>query len=75
MLFRSNEGLGWLESISEGRRYVAAITYMQNDLFAEELVAKVEQSKLLERDYIKKILTRSAARDLTMMKLESEPNA
>ena len=70
-----NEGLGWLESISEGRRYVAAITYMQNDLFAEELVAKVEQSKLLERDYIKKILTRSAARDLTMMKLESEPNA
>ena len=66
-----SEGLGWLESISEGRRFKAALTYMKNDQLAEQLIDIVSESGLREKSEIAAILTRSAARDLTMINLES----
>ena len=66
-----SEGLGWLESISEGRRFKAALTYMKNDQLAEQLIDIVSESRLKEKSEITAILTRSAARDLTMINLES----
>ncbi|MCB9229498.1 MAG: NAD-glutamate dehydrogenase [Deltaproteobacteria bacterium] len=65
-----SEGLGWLESISEGQRFRAALTYMKNDQLAASLIEKVRSSGIEDNHEIAAILARSAARDLTMINLE-----
>lgn len=67
-----NEGLGWLESISEGERFDAAMIYMEHDVLAEKLISTVTDSSLNDKSSIIDILKRSAARDLTMLKLERQ---
>ncbi|MFK7823129.1 MAG: NAD-glutamate dehydrogenase domain-containing protein [Oligoflexales bacterium] len=67
-----SEGLGWLDSISEGRRYKAAMAYMRNDLLAEQLIDQVSKSGMDNTKSIVEILRRSAAKDLTMMNLDVE---
>ena len=65
-----HEGLGWLESIAEGRRFSAALTYMESGQLAARLIEKVMDSGIQEAAEITEILKRSAARDLTMLSLE-----
>jgi glutamate dehydrogenase len=64
------EGLGWLESIVKEDRFKAAITYMEQDDLTNRLVASVDKSKLPDKEKISAILKMSAARDLTMIKMD-----
>ena len=66
-----NEGLGWLESLGESRKYTAAVTYMNAKIQAEQLMNLVHKSKLQGKEKLKCILERSAARDLTIIQLEN----
>ena len=68
------EGLGWLDSIGEGKRYFAAMTYMKNERQAMKLIENISQSNLENKDNITSVLARSAARDLTMLTLEEGKN-
>ena len=65
-----NEGLGWLDSISEGSRFAAAMAYMKNDHMAGELIEIVEKSEIAMKEKVVAILEKSAARELTMINLD-----
>ena len=69
------EGLGWLDSISEGSRYQAAMAYMRNDQMAEDLIDKVNLSSIPKKDKIISILEKSAARELTMIHLNHQKDS
>jgi glutamate dehydrogenase len=65
------EGLGWLERIPHEERYRACITYMKQEALTMSLIQTVEKSNLINKDKIVAILRMSAARDLTLLELES----
>lgn len=65
-----NEGLGWLKSIPK-KHWVEAINiYVEKDRLTSELVRAVEESNIAVKDEINAILSRSAARNLTIMELQ-----
>jgi glutamate dehydrogenase len=64
-----NEGLGWLQTIPEGDRYLACTTYIKQEQETQGLVDSVLGSALSNKDQIAAILKNSAARELTMFEL------
>lgn len=66
------EGLGWLEKISEGQRFEAAMAYMSADQFAQHLIDSVSASALENKEEIVAVLKSSAARKLTMIKIHGK---
>lgn len=67
-----NEGFAWLKSIPKKYWFDALITYMQKDLFTSKLLGVVLDSNLEEKEEINAILSRSAARNLTILELQKK---
>lgn len=65
-----NEGLGWLKSIPKKHWFEAITIYMQKDRLTSGLVKAVQESQLDVKDEINAILSRSAARNLTIIELQ-----
>jgi glutamate dehydrogenase len=64
------EGLGWLQTISANDRFRATITYIEQVQKTEELIMAVQNSGIPNKDQIESILRMSAARDLTVLKIQ-----
>ncbi|MEZ4743694.1 MAG: NAD-glutamate dehydrogenase [Bdellovibrionota bacterium] len=67
------EGLGWLQTINPEDRYRATITYMEQVQLTDRLISAVKGSNIDEKERIASILRMSAARNLTMLEMASEP--
>lgn len=65
------EGLGWIKALPRSQQFDALIIYMQKDKLASQLIDSVLQSAIADREQINKILTRSAARNLTDLELQN----
>ncbi|MFW7381356.1 MAG: NAD-glutamate dehydrogenase domain-containing protein [Oligoflexus sp.] len=65
-----NEGLGWLKSIPKKHWVEALNIYMQKDRLTSDLVKAVVDSNIAVKEEIKAILSRSAARNLTILELQ-----
>lgn len=65
-----NEGLGWLRSIPRKHWYQALIIYMEKDRLTSKLLASVDKASIEEKEQISAILSRSAARNLTILELQ-----
>ncbi|MBP9707504.1 MAG: NAD-glutamate dehydrogenase [Oligoflexales bacterium] len=70
-----SEGLGWIHQIAESDRFNAIITYVRQRQKALELIDAVQKSNLIDKNLVKAILEMSAARNLTVMSLESSKQA
>ena len=66
------EGLGWLKTVPKKYRGLAMRIYMEKDRLAYELQQEVENSSVGEKERLKAILKKSAARDLTVMELQKQ---
>ncbi len=66
------EGLGWTRQIPEVERFAAIVTYLRQNKLTRDLINEVENSQLEHKELIETILTRSAARALTLMSLEQQ---
>jgi glutamate dehydrogenase len=65
-----NEGLGWLRSIPKKHWFDALIIYMQKDSLTSQLIKAVSDSDISVKEDINAILSRSAARNLTIIELQ-----
>jgi glutamate dehydrogenase len=65
------EGLGWIKTLPKAHQFDALIIYMQKDSLASRLIEAVKSATIADRDQINSILTRSAARNLTDLELQS----
>lgn len=64
------EGLGWLKNIPREHWVAALKIYMEKDQLTADLVSEVVASSVPDKEQIKAILSRSAARDLTILELQ-----
>ncbi len=60
-----HEGLGWLPTQKPDECYRKAMEYMRHDSLTEQLLTSIDKSAIKDKDVIRSILKRSAARDLT----------
>ena len=67
-----NEGLGWISTVGAGEQYEAVMTYMDSYQRVGELVDAVKKSRMSEKEKVMAVLKRSAARDLTVLSLETK---
>lgn len=65
------EGLGWIKALPKAYQFDALIIYMQKDLLANRLIDAINTAPIEDREQINSILTRSAARNLTDLELQS----
>ena len=65
------EGLGWIKTLPKAHQFDALIIYMQKDGLASRLIDAVKDAQIADREQINSILTRSAARNLTDLELQS----
>ena len=65
-----NEGLGWLKSIPRKYWFKALMIYMQKDRLTAQLLESVQKATIEDKEQISAILTRSAARNLTILELQ-----
>ncbi|SMF39578.1 NAD-glutamate dehydrogenase domain-containing protein [Pseudobacteriovorax antillogorgiicola] len=66
-----NEGLTWLKSIPSQYWFEALKIYIEKDRLTHQLLENVKGSSLAEKGQIEAILSMSAARNLTVMELQS----
>ena len=66
-----NEGLTWLKSIPSQFWFEALKIYIEKDRLTHQLLDAVKASGLKSKEQIEAILSMSAARDLTVMELQS----
>ena len=64
------EGLGWLRTFPKSEWPRVMKTYMEKDRLSYELRQAVEKSDIGDKDNLSAILSRSAARDLTVMSMQ-----
>ncbi len=65
------EGLGWIKTLPKAHQFDALIIYMQKDQLATRLIESIKTATLADKEQINSILTRSAARNLTDLELQS----
>ena len=63
------EGLTWLRSIPVKYWFEALRIYIEKDRLTSKLISSVADTTINDKDQVQAILTRSAARDLTVMEL------
>ncbi len=66
------EGLGWLKTMPKAHWGTAMRIYMEKDKLAFDLQNEVLSSGVTNKEQIKTILSRSAARDLTILELQQK---
>ena len=66
------EGLSWLQGIPKEHWGLVMRTYMEKDRMAHELRKQLESASIDAIDSLKAVISRSAARDLTIMELQKK---